>query len=1322
MTGLLRIFLCLLCFATPVFAQQEASDEDRGFLTELLENSLGGEGRDVRITGFRGALSSEASIDRISIADEQGIWLVLETLRLNWNRSALLRGRLEVQELSAETILLSRLPQPAPGEPPAAEASEFSLPDLPVSIQVDSLSANRIVLGAPVIGEAVELTLEASARLSGGSGALQMTAERVDGRTGRFIIDASYAADTQATGIMIDLSEGPGGIVSRLLALPGQPDVALQIAGEGPLDDFEATISVATDGQDRLSGTVTLAGDGAQPGSEAARRFTANLGGDVTALFAPEYRTFFGEDVSLVVAGRRTAEGALDLSEIALETDALQLSGEVALNRDNWPTLINLTGRIAPEDDTTVLLPIGGAPTRVGSVDLSVQYDRDAGDTWSARASVLDLIRGEMEVARIALDGRGILQGNVNAVGQVTADMNIAADGIAFGDEALQQAVGPEIEGSFAVEYVEDQPLRLTDLNLGGEDYALTGDVDVNALGEGLRTAFDLSIAAQSIERFSGLAGRSLGGQATLDIAGSTALGGAFDVVIAGNATDLRLDQSQADTVLAGTTRLDIAARRTLDGTVLERANVSNDQISVEASGRFATDDAFAEYDIRLNDSGLVIPDTTGPLLLDGTATQTPEGWSVLTMAEGPFDTTAQIAGRLAGETPEVAFQLNLPDVQPLVPQYSGALSVDGIATQRVDGWQVVADLAGPYDLSARVDAMATGPNPNVKYEVRLPDIRPLVPQFTGAVELDGTAEQTVEGWQIQTDVAGPYGLTASVAGRATGASPSIQYDVRLPDVNPLAPQYRGAATITGTAEQPDDDWIVNADLTGPYQSTARLRGVVTGPVRSLSYTVRVPDISPLVTDVNGSVVLDGTARESGDRWQVATVLDGPAGARAQIAGTVSNEGQLNVSAQGTAPLGLANPFITPRRISGNTRFALQIDGPASLNAVSGDITISGGRFADPNLRLAFEDIGGTINLQGSRAALDLTAQSTTSGRVTVSGTIGLAAPNPADLRVQLIRLGLVDPSLYETEVDGQVTLAGNLQGGARIAGDLELGRTTITVPSSGVGGFGIVPEVVHVNPSPRIAQTLARAGLEQVPEEQTGADRPGYALDLAIRAPSQIFVRGRGIDAELGGGLRLSGTTNNIVSAGRFELIRGRLDILEQRFTLDEGTIQLQGDFNPFLRFVAVTDTATGTASVVIEGSASSPEVRFESTPAAPQDEVLAQLFFGRDVSQLSAFQALQLANAVATLAGRGGNSIVSQLRRGFDLDDLDVTTNSDGGTAVRAGKYLSDNVYTDVTVGASTDSSVSLNIDLTSSITAKGTLGADGNTSLGVFFKRDY
>ena len=133
-----------------------AQDDDKGFLTNAIQNALSGSGRTVSIDGFKGALSSAASFDRMTIADDDGIWLTLEDVKLDWNRSALLRGRLEVQSLTAKRLDIPRLPVTPPASKiPDAEAKPFSLPELPVSVEIADFSVDEIDLGAPLLGEAM---------------------------------------------------------------------------------------------------------------------------------------------------------------------------------------------------------------------------------------------------------------------------------------------------------------------------------------------------------------------------------------------------------------------------------------------------------------------------------------------------------------------------------------------------------------------------------------------------------------------------------------------------------------------------------------------------------------------------------------------------------------------------------------------------------------------------------------------------------------------------------------------------------------------------------------------------------------------------------------------------------------------------------------------------------------------------------------------------------------------------------------------------------------------------------------------------------------
>ena len=1360
-----------------------AQEDDKGFLTRTLQDALSGAGRTVSIDGFEGALSAQASFDQMTIADDDGIWLTLREVQLDWNRSALLRGRLEVTSLTAASLDLPRLP--AGGDTgadlPAAEATPFSLPDLPVSVDIADFAVDRITLGAPVLGQAADLRVQAAARLDGAGLQLDLSADRIDSQRGRFAVKIGVARDQNLIDLLITLSEGAGGLVAQTLAIPDQPAVDLRIAGAGPVDDLVTDIALSTDGQPRLTGQVTL---GTEPSRRNTvtpdRRVRADLGGDVTALLAPRFQPFFGPDVRLQLDALLESNGATAVDSFTLSADAIDLSGQVALSAEGWPRLIDITGRIEGPDGTPVLLPLTGPAKTVEAADLRVRFDAAQSDALDA-AFVIDALEVPgLSIAQLDLGLDGTLDPRTGAQQAFDGDVRFDANGLAMVDPAVAEALGTQLRGRTTISYRSGAPVEISALDISGADFALAGSAVIRDSAARLLTTLDLMLTAQDLSRFSALAGREMDGQASLSVAGQiTPLDGTFDVMLRGDTQDLKIGIPQADAVLAGQTAVSVQALRSASGTFLRDLSLRNPALELTGAAALRTENSDVQADFRLDDVGLVVPQYSGPVTVSATASQDAAGWRVDARTQGPYGAILTAQGLATGPAADIAFTASVPDVAPFTPQVAGAVEASGSLRQTPEGWQIAAKGTGPYQASAAIDGLltpldvtlrlslpdvqplapqvsgpvtvstqvrqtqtgleidgqATGPYQlradvagqitpaiDLRYDVALPDTQPLVPQLRGAARLQGTVAQTDRGFVIDTTAQGPYGLRAAVAGLATGPDMRLTFETSLPDVAPLVPGVSGRFTANGVTRQTPAGIAIDTALTGPYRTRATVGGVVTGPEAAVQYDIDMPNLAAVVPGLNGPLAVDGTARKQGESWRVDTAVQGPAGTRADVAGTINPSGQLALDVAGAAPLGLSGPFIAPRSLQGQAQFDLAINGPPALSSVTGTIRTANASLSAPNLRLALEGIAADIQLARNRATLDVRGRAVAGGQVRVQGGIGLTGSLPADIQIALQQLALVDPRLYATTVDGALRLAGPLAGGARISGALNIGETEISVPATGVTTIGDIPAIQHIGAPRPVMSTRRKAGLQPTAQSQAGPSGPGFGLDLQINAPNRIFVRGRGLDAELGGGLRLTGSTNRIISAGRLGLIRGRLDILGRRFDLREGAIQFQGDLVPFIRFVSASETRTGEVRVIVQGPADRPEVTFESTPEAPQDEVLAQLLFGRNINDISAFQALQLASAVATLAGRGGAGVIANLRDGFGLDDLDVTTTDSGETAVRAGKYISENVYSDVTASSDGTADVSLNIDITPNLKGKATLGSDGDTGIGIFFEKDY
>lgn len=147
--------------------------------------------------------------------------------------------------------------------------------------------------------------------------------------------------------------------------------------------------------------------------------------------------------------------------------------------------------------------------------------------------------------------------------------------------------------------------------------------------------------------------------------------------------------------------------------------------------------------------------------------------------------------------------------------------------------------------------------------------------------------------------------------------------------------------------------------------------------------------------------------------------------------------------------------------------------------------------------------------------------------------------------------------------------------------------------------------------------------------------------------------------------------------------------------------------------------------AQVRIQGKASQPSLTVSSDPSMPQEEVLSQILFGRSAGQLSAIQALQLAETAATLSGSGGGGIVDRIRRTLGVDVLSVQSNSDSasGATLKAGKYISDDVFLSVTQGTEPGSQqVGVEVDVLPNVSVDVNVGGSESGNVGVNWKHDY
>lgn len=948
-------------------------------------------------------------------------------------------------------------------------------------------------------------------------------------------------------------------------------------------------------------------------------------------------------------------------------------------------------------------------------------------DQASGRMTVKGSARGDDKLIALALRAdapQGTLAGRKLSEGGL--DFNAMLDGNATTGAALSGKLagsaflnGQRVDLGTLIDIVHDEK-RLTDLVFNAGGAHLSGNVTQNA--KGLLTGA-LKLDAPDISTAAALALAEATGAANADIT-LDASDGRQNASVTANAKGIKVNGNRITSADIALTARDLFGVPVVDGNAAAR------DIMV---GTFGID----SFDAKANATGSKTDFTANTRLKIGTVAsaagslEPKDGGFELGLAsanvkQGTLSANLAAPATISMKGEEISFGDII--INTGADASAGQVKVNGVVDGRLDLSVALSNLplalantfkpelglGGTVNGTARITGTKEAPNVAFDMAARGVTAAELKKQGIAALNADAKGTSANNRLNVDAHVTGGGGIDV----RANGGVPLGKGDLAL-DIN--------LANLPLTAL---NGAVKGQDLAGNVTGTARVTGPLTNP--AATFNLRGTGLAARPLRENGLAPL--TLQAAGSYAAMAidfssVTVDGPRGLNVTASGKVPFSGQgLGVNVNGSVPLALANRFLADRGAQANGTLTLtaSVSGGFNRPQLRGMFSTNGATFIDPDTNVRLNNInvmgsmdGETITLRQVNAALG------SGGSVSASGTISTNAEAnfPANIEIKLDRARYADGKLVVATVNGGITINGPLMRDPLISGRIDVDRAEISVPENLGGGAAYVP-VRHKNTPKNVQVTLDRARVEtrrsRVP---TPTARPTVPrLDVLINAPNQIFVRGRGLDTELGGRLRLTGPVTDIKPVGSFDMIRGRIGILGQRITFDEGHVTLVGDLNPQLNFVARSEGNEITAIVTVTGTVDNLDIKFSSTPELPQDEVLAQLIFKRSIGELSAFQIAQLAAAAAELAGGSNNSLMNKLRAGTGLDDLDVVTDEKGQTAVRAGRYIRDNIYLGVEAGSGGSTKGTINLDITRNLKAKGALGAEGDSSGGIFYEKDY
>ena len=1321
----------------------------------------------LKVEGVEGDLMQDFRIRLLTIVDEKGVWLEARSVKVSWRYMLLLTRKLHIDQVTADQVILIRRP---------VLTEETPSSSLPVSIQIDALRTRLEMLPEFSVQRGVfDVEGQLAVRRDDGGFTGRINAASRLHAGDHLALDVAFLKSSPLH-IIADASESQGGALAGALGLPSDRPFELhaRAGGEESKGRLHAALTTGPDQPVILDGVWTPRGG---QGTGRISLTASTLTRDLALRLGPEARlTFSGfkdESGLFNLAGRvdmanltLTAAGLADPDkrklgpkgvDIIITSPALsritggpalgaaRIEGQLKGQSDAWRfegggsiaalavgdyrlgsaagpltlTLhkgdLDLTGKLngsGGQGAGYIFALLGGTPRL--NLDLARLADgRFALKDLEAQGSGLKLsaqggrslfggltLKGKAEASNLAMARLGAKGG---AVVSWTADQggpakpwNLSFDGkgqgLATGYPVLDRLLGPAPRLA-AQGGVDGGKLILTRASLDGAAVHATSTGQAEFKGP---LAFNLGWTAEGPFHFG-----------PLEITGRAKGTGTIAGTLSAPRADLAADFETID-----------IPQLPLSAAHLTLSFQNSDQASLGAVGLTAASaygPASARANFGLRDGGLNLTDlvmdaggvkASGDLSLrPGDATRADLKLNIgrgALIDGGDIHGQVQIADAQGG--PRAKLSLDLSDVVlpgQIVAINSGRLTADGPLSRL------------PYDLQAN-GASHAGKWTMKGGGLAAPEGGAYRLGFDGSGRLGDHSLKTTEpaaftfgdgqsGARIR--LATNDGGRLDIDGRFTRAAADLK--ARLADISlgvldqDLTGKVDADLTLSGQAGRLTGD--INADLQGA-------RGLGADKAQGLDGRLK--------------------AHLSGDQIQIDSQLANSQGLKAAADLTLpaeSSAAPFRIAINRQKPLRghvFADGEVKPlwdlliggdRELAGHVHLEGQLAGTLADIRPVGQATVDNGRFSDGATGLLLREVALKADLADQALNIaQISASDGHGGALSGQGRISLQRDGDSSFRLDLKGFRLIDNELATASATGQATINRTADGKVKLTGALGIDRADVSARPPAPSG--VTPmEVVEIHRPVSLAPVAS------------AASRPGLAvvLDVSLKAPRRIYVKGRGLDVELSLDAHVGGSTANPTLTGVARVVRGDYDFAGKRFAFDErGTVRLATDPKDIrLDLTASRDDTTLTAAVQIKGTAARPEITLTSTPTLPNDEVLSQVLFGRSASQLTPVEAAQLASALSSLAGGGGFDVIGNLKTFAGLDRLALGGGgSTGGVTVSGGKYLTDDVYLEITGGGREGPSAQVEWRINRALSLISKLAGQGDGKLAVRWRKDY
>ncbi len=420
----------------------------------------------------------------------------------------------------------------------------------------------------------------------------------------------------------------------------------------------------------------------------------------------------------------------------------------------------------------------------------------------------------------------------------------------------------------------------------------------------------------------------------------------------------------------------------------------------------------------------------------------------------------------------------------------------------------------------------------------------------------------------------------------------------------------------------------------------------------------------------------------------------------------VAGSTAVRLEADATIPsLAWLAPLLDPTSgtsTDGSVRARLRADGTLQNPGLTGVISASGLKVEVPDQGLYLKD--GQLRAELQQGTLRLTQWVMRAGEGQIAGQGSLLFGGA----VPVMQLKLTANKLEVlARPDRHLVLSGMVDAAAtgrevQLTAKLKADRGLIELPKTD---------------APALSDDVVVLGRDE--KRETKASPYRTRMDLALDLGDDFHFKGKGLDAQLGGAIRIRAADGKPPQAnGSIRVIKGAYSAYGQRLAIDRGILNFSGPIdNPGLNIIAMRKNRPVEAGVAVTGTALQPRVRLVSNPSVPDSEKLSWLVLGHGMENTggSEFRVLQAA-AGALLAAGESVSLQSRIAHAAGLDQLGLS--GAGGlesSVLTMGQRLSAQAYLSFEQGLlGTGTLVKINYTLTKRLSVRTQTGTDNAVDL--------